>query len=49
MAYSPAEDKYVCVLNGDRHIDEVEVCNFDEIMYKAESLVIEEGRKQNEN
>lgn len=46
LAYSSAEDKNVCVLNGDRPIDEVEVCNFDEIMDKAESLVIEEGRNK---
>ena len=48
MAYSSAEDKEVCVLNGDKPIDEVEVCNINEIMYKAESLVIEAGRRQNE-
>ena len=46
MAYSPAEDKNVCVLNGDRPIDEIEVCNKDELMFKAEELVIEEGRKR---
>ena len=46
MAYSPAEDKNVCVLNGDRPIDEVDVCNFDEVMDRAESVVIDEGRKQ---
>ena len=48
LAYSSAEDKNVCSLNGDCSIDEIEVCNIDEVMAKAEELVIEEGRKHNE-
>ena len=45
MAYESVEDRYVCTLN-DKPIGEIEVCNINEIMYKAESLVIEEWRKQ---
>lgn len=48
LAYSPAEDKEVCVLNGDRPIDEIGFCNFDEVMNRAEELVIEEGRRRDE-
>ena len=49
MGYDPVENEEVCMLNDERPIGEIEVCNINEIMYKAESLVIEEGRRQNEN
>ena len=47
MAYESVEDRYVCTLN-DKPIGEIEVCNKDELLFKAEELVIEEGRRQNE-
>ena len=48
LAYDPIEDKNVCTLNDDRPINEIEVCNINNLLYEAEELVIEEGRKHNE-
>lgn len=48
LGYDPVENEEVCMLNDERPISEVEVCNINEIMFKAEELVIEEGRKRDE-
>ena len=49
LGYDSVENEAVCMLNDERPISEIKVCNINEIMYKADSLVIEEGRKQDEN
>jgi len=40
MGYNSTMDFYVCILHGEKPIDEVESCYPDKLTYEQEDLVI---------